>query len=243
MSQYAIRNTQYAKKYTALIVGGGSGSRMGSDIPKQFMLLKQKPVLMHTIEAFYHSDLNPQIIVVLNIAFHPSWEEACKKYQFDIPHQLVKGGDQRFYSVKNALKIIKGPTVIAIHDAVRPLVSNQIITESFLQAELNNNAVVAIRSTDSIRQISGDTTTALNREDIYRVQTPQTFKSDILKKAYRQPYRIEFTDDASVVEKSGIPIRLIPGERKNIKITFPEDLLLAEFYLSTAKQSLPKKTL
>lgn len=228
MSQYTIRNTQY----TALIVAGGSGSRMGSDIPKQFMLLKQKPVLMHTIEAFYYSDLNPQIIVVLNIDFHPYWEEACKKYHFNIPHQFVKGGDQRFYSVKNGLKAIKEPTVIAIHDAVRPLVSNQMITKSFLQAELNNNAIAAIRSTDSIRQASGDSTMALNREDIYLVQTPQTFKSDILKKAYRQPYRIEFTDDASVVEKSGIPIKLIPGEQKNIKITFPEDLLLAEFYLS-----------
>ena len=122
--------------------------------------------------------------------------------------------------------------MIAIHDAVRPLVSNQMITKSFLQAEVNNNAIAAIRSTDSIRQASGDSTMALNREDIYLVQTPQTFKSDILKKAYRQPYRIGFTDDASVVEKSGIPIKLIPGEQKNIKITFPEDLLLAEFYLS-----------
>lgn len=235
MPQYTIRHTEYSKKYAVIIVGGGHGSRMESDIPKQFMLLKERPVLMHTIEAFYRSELNPQIIVVLHIDFHVYWEEACKKYHFDIPHQLVKGGNERFYSVKNGLKAIKVPTVIAIHDAVRPLVSNEIITASFLQAELNKSAVTAIRSTDSVRQAFNDTSIALNRDDIYLIQTPQAFKSDILRKAYQCPYRIEFTDDASVVEKSGTPIKLIKGERKNIKITFPEDLLLAEFYLSADK--------
>jgi 2-C-methyl-D-erythritol 4-phosphate cytidylyltransferase len=232
MSQYATPNNLSSKKYAVIIVGGGTGSRMGSAIPKQFMLLRQKPVLMHTIEAFYNSDLKPQIIVVLNIDFHLYWEEVCKRYHFNIPHQLVKGGNQRFYSVKNGLKALKGPTVVAIHDAVRPLVSNKIITDSFLQAESNNSAVTAIRSTDSIRQTSGNTTIALNRDDIYLIQTPQAFKTDILKNAYNQPYRNEFTDDASVVEKCGVPIKLIPGEKKNIKITLPEDLLLAEYYLA-----------
>lgn len=219
-------------KYTAIIVAGGHGSRMNTVIPKQFLLLKQKPVLMHTIEAFYHSELNPTIILVLNIDFHPYWEQLCKEYQFNIPHQLVKGGRQRFHSVKKGLKHTKANTIIAVHDAARPLVSNHVITTAFLQAELHGAVVTCIPSSDSIRQSMGNTSKAINRNQIYLVQTPQAFKSNILKKAYQQSYHIEFTDDASVVEKSGIPIMLVPGERKNIKITFPEDLQLAKVYLS-----------
>ncbi len=226
-------------KYYAIIIGGGSGSRMKSDIPKQFMLLRGKPVIMHTLQAFHDSDLKPELILVLNVDYYPYWEQLCTEHNFTIPYTLVKAGNQRFDSVKNGLKIIKGNAVIAIHDAVRPIINNDLITSSFKHAELHGNAVVAIRPTDSVRKLSGTTSVALNRDEIYLVQTPQTFKSELIKKAYKQPYRIEFTDDASVVEKSGISIQLIPGDPKNIKITYPEDLILAEFYLSASPNKNP----
>lgn len=190
---------------------------------------------MHTIEAFYHSDLKPEIIVVLNVDFHTYWEQLCEKYNFSIPHTLVKGGLQRFHSVKNGIRSIKGNAVVAIHDAVRPLVSNELISRSFREAEITGNAVVANQSKDSVRQKIGNSSIPLNRDEIYLVQTPQTFQFKILNKAYKQEYRNEFTDDASVVERTGISINLIEGERKNLKITFPEDILLAESYLSQTK--------
>jgi 2-C-methyl-D-erythritol 4-phosphate cytidylyltransferase len=204
---------------------------MSSEIPKQFMLLNGKPILMHSIEAFYHSDLKPEIIIVLNIDFHNFWEELCLKHNFSIPHKIVKGGLQRFNSVKNGLKAVNGKAIIAIHDAVRPLLSNQLITQSFLVAQESGTAIAAIKSKDSVRQQFRNSSKALNREEIYLVQTPQTFQSEILNKAYLQEYRNEFTDDASVVERLGISINIIEGESKNIKITFPEDILLAELYL------------
>ena len=216
-------------------MGGGSGSRMQSETPKQFMLLNGKPILMHTIEAFYHSDLKPEIILVLNIDFHAFWENLCAEHQFTIPHTLVKGGLHRFNSVKNGINSIKGKAIIAIHDAVRPLPSNQLITRSFMAAEEAGNAIAALKSKDSVRQQKGDLSKSLNRDDIYLVQTPQTFRSEILNKAYKQEYRNEFTDDASVVERLGVSINLIEGESQNIKITFPEDILLAEFFLKQNK--------
>lgn len=218
-------------KYYAIIVGGGSGSRMQSEIPKQFMMLKGRPVLMHTIEAFYNSDLHPEIIVVLNMDFHPYWEKLCEEFKFLVPHQLAKAGEQRFHSVKNGLKLVKETSVVAIHDAVRPLVSPEIIKASFEQAVKLGTAITAVKSRDSVRQSNGTRTVHLKREDIYLVQTPQTFKSDILKKAYLQDYRNEFTDDASVVERSGVEIHLVEGDNRNLKITFPEDIFLAELYL------------
>ena len=221
-------------KYCAIIVGGGSGSRMGSDLPKQFMLLKGHPILMHTIEAFYNSDLKPEIIVVLNVDFHQYWEQLCEEYKFSIPHILIKGGHHRFHSVKNGLKAVKGAAIVAIHDAVRPLVSTELIKTSYQQAEQLGNAVTAVKSRDSVRQLKGAVTLHLNRDDIYAIQTPQTFKSDILNKAYKQDYRNEFKDDASVVERSGVAIHLMEGDHKNLKITFPEDILLAELYLDIA---------
>jgi len=205
---------------------------MQSEVPKQFMLLNGKPILMHTIEAFHYSDFKPEIIVVLNVDFHTYWEQLCEKYNFSIPHTLIKGGLQRFHSVKNGIKAIRGKSVIAIHDAVRPLASNELISCSFREAEQTGNAVVAIKSKDSVRQQKGNSSLSLNRDEIYLIQTPQTFQFEILNKAYKQEYRNEFTDDASVVERTGIALNLIEGESKNLKITFPEDLTLAEFYLS-----------
>ncbi len=208
---------------------------MQSETPKQFMLLNGKPILMHTIEAFYHSDLKPEIILVLNIDFHTFWENLCIKHKFSIPHTLVKGGLHRFNSVKNGINSIKGKAIIAIHDAVRPLPSNKLITRSFIVAEETGNAIAALKSKDSVRQQMGDLSKSLNRDDIYLIQTPQTFRSEILNKAYKQEYRNEFTDDASVVDRLGVSINLIEGESQNIKITFPEDILIAEFFLKQNK--------
>ena len=222
-------------KYYAIIVGGGSGSRMQSDVPKQFMLLNGKPILMHTIESFYYSDFKPEIILVLNVDFITYWEQLCEKYNFLIPHTLIKGGLQRFHSVKNGIKAIKEDSVIAIHDAVRPLASNELICRSFKEAEQLGNAIVAIKSKDSVRQQKGNSSLSLNRDEIYLIQTPQTFQFELLNTAYKQEYSNEFTDDASVVERTGITLNLIEGESKNLKITFPEDLSLAEFYLSQTK--------
>ncbi len=205
---------------------------MLSEVPKQFMLLRGRPVLMHTIEAFNKSDYNPEIIVVLNVDFHQYWENLCLLHNFSIPHKLVKGGTQRFDSVKNGINAIRTKAIVAIHDAVRPLLSKQLIDKSFEEAERSGNAVAAIKSRDSVRQYNGTHTIALDREEIYLIQTPQTFSSDVLKKAYKQEFRNEFTDDASVAERSGIRINLIVGETKNFKITFPEDIRLAEIYLN-----------
>jgi len=218
-------------KYYAIIVGGGSGTRMGTVLPKQFLMLNEKPVLMHTIQAFYLSNLKPEIILVLNIDYYQYWEKLCADFQFDIPHTLVKAGRQRFHSVKNGLKCIKGQAIVAVHDAVRPLVTDKLITASFLQAGQKGNAVCAVQATDSVRRLNGTSSEYLNREEVYLVQTPQTFEVSTLKKAYQQPYRVTFTDDASVVEKSGTEINLIAGEKTNLKITYPEDVAIAELLL------------
>ena len=224
-----------ALKYYAIIVGGGSGNRMQADIPKQFMLLDGRPVLMHTIEAFHASGSDPHIIVVLNANFHRYWTDLCSEYNFTVPHQLAQGGEQRFYSVKNGLKYVEGPAIVAIHDAVRPCITSNLIRTAYEQAEESGNAVAAVKSRDSVRQIVQTGTVNLDRENIYLVQTPQAFQSDILDKAYEQEYRVEFTDDASVVERLGVQIRLIEGDTKNLKITYPEDILVAGVYLNAKK--------
>ena len=220
-------------KYYAILVAGGSGSRMQNSIAKQFLLLGGKPVLMHTLEAFHQCVLNPEILLVLNIHQHVYWEELCNTYNCTIPHQVIKGGEQRFHSVKNGLKAIKGKGIVAVHDAVRPLVSPELISKSFQVAKELDNCVVGITPTDSIRRIiGGNKSESLNRNEVALIQTPQTFNLDVLRKAYEKPFSNEFTDDASVAEYSGFEINLIEGERQNIKITYPEDLEIASMFLS-----------
>jgi 2-C-methyl-D-erythritol 4-phosphate cytidylyltransferase len=217
----------------AIIVAGGSGARMLSSIPKQFLLMNGKPVLMHTIEAFYKSNSTPRIILVLHAGFHQYWQQLCKELGFKIPVTLIKGGETRFHSVKNGLELIPDVpnAVVAIHDAVRPLVSREIIDESYRYALEHSNAIVAVKSRDSIRQMWNDHSISLKREDIYLIQTPQTFRSDLLKNAYKLEYDDHFTDDASVVERAGGIINIINGSYQNIKITFPEDIAIAEAIL------------
>jgi 2-C-methyl-D-erythritol 4-phosphate cytidylyltransferase len=218
-------------KYYAIIVAGGSGTRMKTEQAKQFLLLDDLPILMHTINAFHQCDVKPEIVLVLNIDQHQYWTDLCTKYKYSVPHHLVKGGEQRYHSVKNGLNVIKKSAIVAVHDAVRPLVSASLITKSFELAEANGNAVAAIRPVDSVRMTQANYTRAINREDIFLIQTPQTFQLGQLKKAYEQPYRNSFTDDASVVEMAGYDIQLIEGERENLKITYPIDLELASLLL------------
>lgn len=217
------------KSTCAIIVAGGSGSRMQSALPKQFIELCGEPVLMHTIRAFHASQSLPQIILALHLGYHELWAHLCAKHNFTIPHKIVAGGETRFHSIKNAIdSIADEDALIAVHDAVRPLVSADIINESYRCAAANGTAVTAVKSRDSIRRLKDGNSTSLNRDSIYLVQTPQTFQSALLKKAYEQPYTDSFTDDASVVEQNGVKITLIAGDYSNIKITFPEDITIAE---------------
>ncbi|WP_158798132.1 2-C-methyl-D-erythritol 4-phosphate cytidylyltransferase [Pedobacter sp. L105] len=220
-------------KYYAIIVAGGKGNRMNQAVAKQFLELDGKPVLMHTLEAFHRCVLNPKIILVLNIHQHQYWEELCVSHGFTIPHQVIKGGTERFDSVKNGIKGLKGKGIVAVHDAVRPLVTSELIQRAYEMAAEKGNAITAIQPVDSVRiKKEGQDSEALNRNELYLIQTPQTFQLEQLKKAYRQPYRNEFTDDASVVERAGFSIYLLAGERNNMKITYPQDLEFASFLLN-----------
>mgnify|MGYP003574857581 FL=1 len=224
-------------KFYAIIVAGGSGKRMQTAIAKQFLLLNNKPVMMHTLQAFYLSEVQPEIILVLNKADHEYWKDLCFKYNFDIPHTLVEGGKERFHSVRNGLMTIKEDGVVAIHDAVRPVVSSSLITKTFKDTLEAGNAIPCIKPSDSVRKLHDDSTSKIiNRDKLVLIQTPQTFDLGQLRIAYQQPFSNKFTDDASVVEAAGFPINLIEGSRNNIKVTYPEDLELASFLL---KNNIP----
>jgi 2-C-methyl-D-erythritol 4-phosphate cytidylyltransferase len=216
----------------ALIVAGGKGLRMGSEIPKQFILLKGMPVLMHTLKAFRSID-EIQLVLVLPEDQINYWKQLCLKHNFELPHQIVKGGETRFESVKNGLKVITDlDALVAIHDGVRPLVPISVIKESYKVAQEKGSALTVIPLKDSIRKQTEKGSISLNRSEYYLVQTPQTFKVDIIKNAYHSASNINnFTDDASVLEASGVQIELVQGDYKNIKITTPEDLLFADAML------------
>lgn len=220
------------KSTYAIIVAGGSGTRMGSTIPKQFISANGLPLLMHTLLAFYNSASKPQLILALHADFHDFWKQLCNTHNFNIQHTLVKGGETRFHSVKAAFDTISDTNcVIAVHDAVRPLISSVLIDKAYQQATEKGNAIVAVKSRDSVRMIKDDTSLSLRRDDIYLVQTPQIFQYGQLKAAYLQEYTDTFTDDASVVESAGFAIHLVEGDHQNIKITFPEDIAIAELIL------------
>ncbi len=219
-------------KYYVIIVAGGNGSRMDTDIPKQFLNLLQKPVLMHTIEAFYKSYYKPNILLVLAKKDIIYWKELVSSHSFNIPHEIIVGGDERFYSVKNGLSVIKdSKAIIAIHDAVRPLVSQAVISDSYLKAASIGNGIAAIPTKDSVRRKISNKTSAIPRDEVFLVQTPQSFQYSQLNDAYAQNFSKNFTDDASVVENFGYEINLSKGEEINLKITFPDDLLFAEMIL------------
>jgi len=217
----------------ALIVAGGSGKRMGIETPKQFLELSGRPVLMHTIERFKSFNDAIEIITVLPENQIRHWVYLQKKYSFGIPQTLVKGGLHRFFSVRNGLKFVNLPALVAIHDGVRPFVSIDTIKRCFDTAEKLGNAIPSVSSADSLRILNEKGSEPLNRLNVKQIQTPQVFSAELIKKAYLQQYSPEFSDDATVFEKSGEKINLIEGNRENIKITNPEDLLISSALLPT----------
>jgi 2-C-methyl-D-erythritol 4-phosphate cytidylyltransferase len=217
----------------AVIVAGGSGKRMGAEIPKQFLELAGRPVLMHTIERFKSFNEAIEIITVLPENQLRHWLELQEKYSFTVPQTLVKGGSARFFSVRNGLKFVNVPGLVAIHDGVRPFVSIDTIKRCFDTAEKLGNAIPSVSPAESLRILTDQGSLPVNRLHVKQIQTPQVFNAELIKKAYLQEYSHEFTDDATVLEKTGEKINLIDGNRENIKITNPEDLLISKALLAT----------
>jgi 2-C-methyl-D-erythritol 4-phosphate cytidylyltransferase len=218
------------KKFV-IIVAGGSGSRMGSDVPKQFLELDGKPVLMHTIQVFYEYDPTCQLILVLPTTQQEYWSNLCLKYNFSIPHQIVSGGETRFHSVRNGLNVIDVESIVFIHDGVRPLVSRQTIERCCKTAQQRGNAIPVMPVNESLRFKENDHTVSVDRSFYLSVQTPQTFRSEQIKEAFKQEFDPAFTDDASVAEKAGFMVHVVDGNPENIKITSPTDFIIADAFM------------
>jgi len=217
-----------ALKEYALIVAGGKGTRMNTATPKQFLVVDGLPILMHTLYAFFRYSEKIEVILVLPESDFNTWKTLCTEYSFSKPVRLQAGGDTRFQSVKNGLDLIQGEGLVAIHDGVRPLVSEDMIGASFRLAALHGSAVAAVRLKESIRMTNQDSTQAMDRSQFRLIQTPQTFQVALIKKAYLQKEDASLTDDASVAERAGHTISLFEGSYENIKVTTPEDLVVAE---------------
>jgi 2-C-methyl-D-erythritol 4-phosphate cytidylyltransferase len=207
---------------------------MNADVPKQFLILAGLPVLLHSIRLFYLYDPALQLIVVLPEKDFIYWQSLCREYDFTLPHQLVKGGPTRFHSVKNALDLVSGDGLVAIHDGVRPLVSQATIKRAFEDALKSGNAIPVIKMNESIRETDGTKSREVNRDQLRIIQTPQVFRKELIKKAYEQAVHEHFTDDATVLEAMGETIHMVEGNPENIKITRPADLLAAEALISDA---------
>lgn len=216
-----------AEKFV-IITAGGLGSRMRSSTPKQFLELAGKPVIMHSMQCFTMYSGSITMILVLPEEFTLEWKKLCKKHDFQLKHTVCNGGETRFHSVQNGLKLVNDQGLVAIHDAVRPLISSTLIKECFNVASKKGNAVPALPLRDSVREISGDENRPVDRSKFRLIQTPQVFEARLIKKAYEQAYRPSFTDDATVAEAIGVQINLLNGTETNIKITTPEDLKIAE---------------
>ena len=233
------------KKY-ALIVAGGKGLRMGGEVPKQFICLEGKPILMWTLEAFHRYDHDLQLIVVLPHDQRSYWEALCREHHFTLPHRIADGGDTRFHSVSNGLALTLEPSapmnqpspmeaeesLIAVHDGVRPFVSQEVLDRCFRAAEEHEAVIPVIPVIDTLRHITQqEESVTVSRSEYRLVQTPQVFQGRLLHRAYSQPYREEFTDDDSVVESLGVPVTLVEGNRENIKLTTPFDLTIGSALL------------
>ena len=213
-----------------IIVAGGKGLRMGSDIPKQFLPIGGKPVLMRTLERFRAYSSALQIILVLPEAQQDYWRKLCEEYHFDVEYNLANGGQTRFHSVQNGLALVPDDAegVVGVHDGVRPFPSIEVIRNCYETARTAKAVIPVIPVVETVRHLEGDKSVTVPRGDYRLVQTPQTFDIPLLKAANRQPYNDGFTDDASVVESYGHAITLVEGNRENIKITTPYDLKIAE---------------
>lgn len=219
------------KKF-ALIVAGGSGVRMKGSVPKQFLEINSRPVLMHTFDAFLKYDNQIEFILVLPKTLIDYWKSLCVNYKFLINYKLATGGETRFHSVKNGLDLIEEKGIVFIHDGVRPLVSTKTIQDCYKIAVEKGNALPVIPINESVRYSDAEENKTVDRKKYFLVQTPQTFKTELIKKAYQQDYYDLFTDDASVLESFGHKINLVDGNRENIKITYPEDLVVAKSFLT-----------
>ena len=214
----------------AILVAGGKGLRMGGDIPKQFLPVGGKPVLMRTIEVFRQAYPDIHIILVLPASQQEYWLQLCREYAFGVPFQIADGGETRFHSVSNGLKLVPDDAegIVGVHDGVRPFVSVETVHRCYEEAVEGGAVVPVVPVVETVRQLREDGTSVTVPRDAYKlVQTPQTFRVSLLKEAYRQPYIPACTDDASVVEALGKPVHLVEGNRENIKITTPADIRFA----------------
>lgn len=219
-------------KKIAVIVAGGSGSRMNTNIPKQFLLLNGKPVLYYTIHTFLQAYNDLSIILVLPEEHVAAGQEIIDAF-FDYSRILITiGGRTRFHSVQNGLQLVQEECIIFVHDAVRCLVSTSLIKRCYEAALANGSAIPVIDSKDSVRMINGEANISLDRDTIKQVQTPQTFHSKILIPAYQIDYKDKFTDEAAVVEAFGLKVKLVKGDENNFKITRPADMVIAEYLLA-----------
>ena len=216
------------KRY-AIIVAGGKGLRMGGELPKQFIPIEGCPVLMRTLDTFHACDESIQIILVLPRDHQDYWRELCVQYQFAVPHRIADGGVTRFHSVQSGLSQVDAPeALVAVHDGVRPFVSHEVISRCYAEAEAHGAVVPVIPVVETVRQLTGEGSVTVDRNAYRLVQTPQTFRATLLRRAYEQPYTDAFTDDASVVEALGEAVTLVDGNRENIKLTTPFDLIVAK---------------
>lgn len=216
---------------TTIIVAGGSGKRLGGPVPKQFQTVKGRPLLMWTIEAFHHYDADMALIVVLPAEHFDIWRALCMGHRFFIKHDVVAGGEQRWHSVKAGLAKVESDGLVAVHDGVRPLVSADLIGRCFDAADRQAAAIPVVPVVPSIRETTAEGSRALDRSTLLAVQTPQCFHTDLLRKAFVQPYDSTFTDEATLVERMGVKVALVEGEENNIKVTTAVDMRLAELLL------------
>ena len=215
-----------------IIVAAGRGTRMGSETPKQFLLLGGRPLIMHSIEAFNRFDPAITIVLVLPAEYMDEWENLKKVYSFDIKHFTTSGGETRFNSVFKGLAQLPAAGIVGIHDGARPLIKEDTIERLYETARKKDNAVPYILPSDSVRIERKDTSVMIDRSSLRMIQTPQVFNTALIREAYRCKYSPSFTDDAAVFEKAGYKINLVEGQESNIKVTKPEDLALAEVLLS-----------
>ena len=216
-----------------IIVAGGKGLRMGGDIPKQFLPVCGKPVLMRTLEAFHAYDSSIHIILVLPVSQQAYWQDLCQEYQFTLAHDIANGGDTRFHSVKNGLALVEGEGLVGVHDGVRPFVSQEVIARCYEEALLKKAVIPVIGVVETVRHLTDEGSETVPRDQYKLVQTPQVFDVTLLRRAYQQEFTDMFTDDASVVEALGEKVFLVEGNRENIKLTTPFDLKLAEMLCLT----------
>ena len=224
-------------KRGVIIVAGGSGRRMGGALPKQFMMLDNEPILAHSINRMHEALPAAEIVVVLPEEHVELWKNIAAR--FDVArHKIALGGKERFHSVKNGLEALSDEVcIVGIHDAVRPLASKKLVIKLFLEAENNTAVIPVVAPIDSYRIVEGDDSRIIDRSALRMVQTPQVFQAEALRKAYEQPFSTTFTDDASVMEAAGHKVTLVEGERENIKITIPSDMLIAEAIINAESET------